>query len=357
MTRPTQPIRIRPAEDGRLAVIMPGFLAGPVGQLRKIPGRKWHPDQRYWSVPGGAEMISKLLGIFQDYSVLLHPALRKLAGPGWLLGAVQRELRLHGYSVRTQRSYLQHLKPFLKYTNDAPEPAGNQILRDYLLMRLESRGVSRAYYNQAISAIQFLFRQVLHQPQLIDDLPRPRKEYKLPTVLGRDEARTLFAAIANPKHRALVLLMYSAGLRVSEVVKLRPEDLDEERGLIHIRGAKGRKDRYTLLADAAIAAVKRYLEPGITGPWLFPSTRPDRHISARTVQHVVETARQRAGIKKNVTAHTLRHSFATHLLEAGTDLRYIQELLGHASSRTTEIYTHVSQRALGRIRSPLDMAD
>jgi site-specific recombinase XerD len=330
-------------------------MAGPVGELREVDGRKWHPDKRYWSVPSHPEIVPRLLEIFQGHSVLLHPALRRFAGPGWLLDAVRRELRLHGYSARTQKAYLQHLRHFLEYTDDAPEPAGTQALRDYLLVKLEGRRVSRAYYNQAISAIQFLFRQVLHQPQLIDDLPRPRKEYQLPTVLGREEARTLFTAIGNPKHRALVLLIYSAGLRVSEVVQLRPEDLDEERRLIHIRGGKGRKDRYTLLADAALAAVKRYQEPGIASPWLFPGPRPDRHISARTVQYVVETARQRAGIKKRVTAHTLRHSFATHLLEAGTDLRYIQELLGHASSRTTEIYTHVSQRALGRIRSPLDL--
>jgi site-specific recombinase XerD len=270
---------------------------------------------------------------------------------------VRRELRLHGYSTSTQKVYLQHLKPFLEYTNDVPELAGREALRDYLTMRIEGDDFSRAYHNQAVSAIQFLYRHVLHQRQMIDDLPRPRREHRLPIVMGRQEARALFAAIGNPKHRALVLLIYSAGLRVSEVVRLRPEDLDEERRLIHIRGGKGRKDRYTLLADAALTAVKRYREPGIDGPWLFPGSKPNSHLTVRTVQHVVENARRRAAIKKHVTAHTLRHSFATHLLEAGTDLRYIQELLGHASSRTTEIYTHVSQRELSRIQSPLDLAD
>jgi site-specific recombinase XerD len=301
--------------------------------------------------------VPRILDSFQGYSVLLHPTLRRFAGPDWLLESVRSELRLHGYSVRTQRSYLHHLKAFLDYTGDIPESAGGQTLHSYLLSRLESRGVSRSYYNQAISAIQFLFRHVLREPKLIDDLPRPRKEYRLPIVLGRAEVRSLYTAIGNPKHRALVLLLYSAGLRVSEVVRLRPEDLDEGRRLIHIRGGKGRKDRYTLLANAALAAVKRYQEPGIVGPWLFPGGRPERHISTRSVQQVVEMARQRAGIKKQATAHTLRHSFATHLLEAGTDLRYIQELLGHASSRTTEIYTHVSRHVLGRIRSPLDLDD
>jgi site-specific recombinase XerD len=305
---------------------MPEYNAGLVEQLRRITGRQWHADLRCWSVPARPGIVGELLQIFHGYSVLLHPSLRKLAGPGWLLEAASRELRLHGYSIRTQRVYLQHLKSFLQYTGDTPEPAGDQLVRDYLLKMMESRCLSRSYHNQAVSAIQFLYRNVLHQPQIIDDLPRPRKDHQLPTVLSRREARTLIAAIGNPKHRALVILLYSAGLRVSEVVRLRPEDLDEERRMIHIRGGKGRKDRYTLLADTALAAIRLYREPGIAGPWLFPGIRPDRHISARSVQQIIEATRQKIGIKKQVTAHTLRHSFATHLLEAGTDLRYIQEL-------------------------------
>jgi site-specific recombinase XerD len=164
----------------------------------------------------------------------------------------------------------------------------------------------------------------------------------------------LFAAVRNPKHLAVLAIVYSAGLRVSEVVRLRPGDLDRDRGLIHVRGAKGRKDRFTLLADAGLAAVDRYLEGRDPGTWLFPGNQPSRHLSPRTVQKVVEVARIRAGIEKPVSVHTLRHSFATHLLEAGTDLRFIQELLGHQNPRTTQLYTHVSTRSLGRIRSPLD---
>lgn len=410
---------------------MPRYLAGPVAQIRRVPGRRWHSDLRCWTVPGGPEIVPRLLEIFRGYTVLLHPALHRLVGPERLLDEVRRELRLHRYSLRTQRVYLQQIRSFLKYADDmrgrnwadatrdqsladdvqsrslandtrdqalanadrnqhAPDADWNQyvpyttrnqhaldatrdqivsdalrnqdvpeaqLLRNYLLARLEARGVSRSYHNQAISAIQFLYRHVFKQPQELDDLPRPRRDYHLPIVLTRDEVRRLYTAISNPKHRALIMLLYSAGLRVGEVVRLRPEDLDEERRLIHIRGGKGRKDRYTLLADAALAEIKRYREPGIAGPWLFPGGRPGTPISTRSVQHVVESSRQRAGITKHVTAHTLRHSFATHLLEAGTDLRYIQELLGHASSRTTEIYTHVSQRMLARIRSPLDLED
>jgi site-specific recombinase XerD len=162
------------------------------------------------------------------------------------------------------------------------------------------------------------------------------------------------AAVHNPKHVAILAVAYSAGLRVSEVVRLRLEDLDRERGLIWIHGSKGRKDRCTLLSDMALALVDAYLEGANPGEWLFPGSRPSRHLTTRSVQKVTAMARERAGITKPLTPHVLRHSFATHLLENGTDVRLIQELLGHSSVRTTEIYTHVSKRQLGRIRSPFD---
>jgi site-specific recombinase XerD len=161
--------------------------------------------------------------------------------------------------------------------------------------------------------------------------------------------------VRNPKHAALLAVAYSAGLRVSEVVRLRFEDLDRSRGLLNVRGGKGRKDRETLLSTTALALVDSYLDAAPAAPWLFPGDRPDRHLTTRTVQKFTAAAALRAGIGKPVTPHVLRHSFATHLLENGTDIRLIQELLGHASVRTTEIYTHVSQRQLGRIRSPLDV--
>jgi site-specific recombinase XerD len=176
-------------------------------------------------------------------------------------------------------------------------------------------------------------------------------------VLGRNDARRILGALENPKHRALLMLMYSAGLRVGEVVRIRIEDLDAERKLIRVRGGKGRKDRYTLLSDRALDAVREYIAEYGPTTWLFPGERPSRPIASRTAQKIVENARERAGIKIHTSAHTLRHSFATHLLEAGTDLRYIQELLGHASPKTTQIYTHVSRRDLVRIQSPLDQDD
>ena len=162
---------------------------------------------------------------------------------------------------------------------------------------------------------------------------------------------TIYGGI-NLKHRLILMLIYSAGLRVGEVVKV---SVDVERGMIRIRGGKGRKDRYTIFSEAALNTFKEYVEKYKPGKWLFPGQRKDKHISTRTVQAIFEKARDKAGIKKDATVHSLRHSFATHLLESGVDLRYIQELPGHKSSKTTEIYTHVSTKELSKIKSPFDL--
>ncbi|MBW3535176.1 MAG: tyrosine-type recombinase/integrase [Gemmatimonadetes bacterium] len=230
-------------------------------------------------------------------------------------------------------------------------------LRIYLIRRTREHGISRPYHDQLVSALRRFCEMVLKRN--VEDLPlvRPRKKKTLPTVLSQREVRRLLAELRNPKHLAILALVYSAGLRVSEVVRMRPEDLDLERGLIHVKSGKGGKDRYTLLADAAQLAVEAYLEGAHPGEWLFPGSRPGRHLTTRSVQKVVDRARKRAGLEKSFSVHALRHSFATHLLEAGTDVRFIQELLGHANTRTTQIYTHVSNRELRRIKSPLDMEE
>ena len=185
-------------------------------------------------------------------------------------------------------------------------------------------------------------------------IPRPRREHHLPVVLSPGEVGRLLRKVRNPKHRALLMLLYSAGLRVGELVRLTPADLDVERGLLRVRRGKGRKDRYTLLAQRAVEAVRVYQDAFPTDRWLFPGARAGRHLTPRSVQRVVKSAAGAAGIEKKVTAHTLRHSFATHLLEGGTNLRIIQELLGHQSARTTQIYTHVARSVIESVRSPLD---
>jgi site-specific recombinase XerD len=224
----------------------------------------------------------------------------------------------------------------------------------YILELVQRRGISRSYHNQVVSAIRFLCESVLGQPKIALRIPRPRKEQRLPAVLSQEEVARMLRKARNLKHRALLMLLYSAGLRVGEVVRLMVEDLDGERGLVRVRCGKGRKDRYTLLAQRALEAVSLYRDAYPTHRWLFPGDRPGRHLTPRSVQRVVKKAASAAGIEKHVTAHTLRHSFATHLLEGGTNLRIIQDLLGHQSARTTQIYTHVARSTVESVRSPLD---
>jgi site-specific recombinase XerD len=227
----------------------------------------------------------------------------------------------------------------------------------FLLDLVEARQASRSYHTQAVSALRLFYGAVLEDTGIAERIPRPKPDRRLPSVLSREEVRRLIAAIRNPKHRAIVLLIYSAGLRVGEVTRLRPADLEPDRGLLRVRQGKGRKDRYTLLSERALDAVRTYRAAYPGGRWLFEGGKRDRPYTARSVQNMVAKAATAAGLDKPVTPHTLRHSFATHLLEAGTDLRYIQELLGHRSSRTTELYTHVSTPRLATIRSPLDDLD
>ena len=270
---------------------------------------------------------------------------------------VRREMRLRNYSQKTIKAYLSGLRKFVHYFRPRhPRGLTSDDIRKYLLYLLEEKDFTSGTVNQVLNALRFLYVELYKRPFVIGTLPRPKKERKLPDVLNEDEVRRLFNAVDNLKHRTMLMLAYASGLRVSELVRLRIEDIDGQRGLIHVRDAKGKRDRFTVFPESLhsqlIAYWKQY-KLGTSG-WLFPGQTPDQHLKARSIQAVLERAVKTAGIEKSVSMHTLRHSFATHLLERGTDLRYIQELLGHQSVKTTEIYTHVSNRTLGRIRSPLD---
>jgi integrase/recombinase XerD len=270
---------------------------------------------------------------------------------------VRGELRLRNYSYKTIKSYTSCLRSFIKYIHPVhPREVSEEGIRKYLLHLITKEKLAASTVNQVFNALRFLYVELYNKPFVIGRLPRPQKEKKLPDVLNEEEVLRIFRAVANLKHRTMLMLAYASGLRVSEVVNLKIEDFDAERNMIHIRGAKGKKDRYTLLPISLKEVLHRYWKEyglGKTG-WIFPGDKQNYHLSVRSIQHVFERAIQKAGITKPVSMHTLRHSFATHLLEQGTDLRYIQELLGHESLKTTEIYTHVSKKAIGKIKSPLD---
>ena len=385
---------VRMEEDGSLWVRLRPYTEEGRARLRSIPGRRWDPEIKAWHIPGDAEARQRLQRLFPDVQLTEDPRRSDAGGtprpsesppeatapppatptdtppvpdsdasppetPGRKEDALERmhrRLVLLGFSPKSRKVYLGHTRRFLeRITVPLEEATGDDVGR-YLTREVEERKVSRSTHGQILSALRVFFEQVEKRPLVMRDLPRPKKERRLPVVLSRAQVEALIGSLPRRKHRALVMVLYSGGLRVQEAVRLRPEDLDRDRSLVRVREGKGRKDRYTLLSQRAQQEVERHrLALEDDEPWLFPGAQPGRPISPRTVQKVVRDAGRRAGIPKKVTPHLLRHSFATHLLEAGTDLRYIQQLLGHSSSRTTEIYTHVSQRDLSLIRNPLDM--
>jgi len=269
---------------------------------------------------------------------------------------IEKEHVVRKYSRRTIKLYLHYNEELLKFSNKTPYQISNDDVRDYLYYLSEKKNASASTLNIVINALKFYYGEVLKR-EFVYEITRPKKDKKLPVVLSPEEVSGILSSVNNIKHKLILMLIYSAGLRVSEVVKLKPEDIDAERKLIHIKGAKGRKDRYTMLSDVAMKTLREYQRKYKLQTWLFLGQRKDKHISIRTVQAIFEQARDKAGIGKDVTVHSLRHSFATHLLENGVDLRYIQELLGHKHSKTTEIYTHVSNKNLREIKSPLDMLE
>jgi integrase/recombinase XerD len=268
--------------------------------------------------------------------------------------AYSEELTKLGYSKATQQNYVAQFSAFLNWLH--PKTHTDYTYDDvhrYLLYLIEKRKASLSLQNQAINAIKFYNERVNKQERVTYYIERPRRAMKLPLVLSEEEVAALIQETTNTKHRFIIILLYSSGLRISELLALRKTDIDIRRQVVHVHGGKGGKDRITVLAKAAVQTLAEYFSEYTPSEYLLEG--PDgKAYSSRSVNHMLKRSALRAGIEKNISAHTLRHSFATHLLENGTDLRYIQSLLGHESSRTTERYAHVTSTGFRRIISPLD---
>ncbi|MDO9529197.1 MAG: site-specific integrase [Syntrophales bacterium] len=266
----------------------------------------------------------------------------------------QEMLTLKRYSQSTVKSYLNAFNRFaLHFGEDRIANLDKSDIQMYLSDKIVKQNLSPSLQNLQINAIKFYYEKVLGRPSEIYNLPRPKKASSLPTVLSEEEVVSILKTVDNLKHRCLLYLLYSAGLRLGEVVNLSVTDIDSKRNLIFIRAGKGQKDRTSLLSQTTLNLLRTYYKEFHPTKYLFEGQDGGKY-SPRSVQAIFKRTLAKSGVRKQATVHTLRHSFATHLLERGTDLRYIQELLGHTSSKTTEIYTHVSQKSLGRIRSPLD---
>ncbi len=256
------------------------------------------------------------------------------------------DLRIRNYSPRTVDVYTRQVASFAKHFGKSPERLGVEHIREYQTFLVETKSASWTRFNQTVCALRFLYRVTLHRPELIEHIPFPKQQKRLPVVLSRQELATFFGAVANLKHRTILMTMYAAGLRISEVLGLQVSDVDSDRMVIRVQQGKGKKDRYAILAPTLLCQLREYWRISKPQSWLFPGKIPERPLSPSSVQRMSRKAATRAGLAKPVTTHTMRHCFATHLLEAGTNLRTIQLLLGHANLGTTAVYLHVATNAL-----------
>jgi site-specific recombinase XerD len=263
------------------------------------------------------------------------------------------DLRVRNYAPRTITTYVAAVAHFARHFGRSPDRLGSDHVRQYQLHLLAQRA-SWSRFNQAVAALRFLYRVTLKRPQLLPVLPYGKKPKALPAVLSPGEVARLFDAVADPTHRLILQTAYAAGLRVSEVVRLQVGDIDAGRMVLHVRAAKGRKDRLVPLSAVLLERLRAYWRQHRPRPWLFPGQRPGQHLSIGQVQRVCRQAVRAAGIPKKASMHTLRHSYATHLLEGGVDLPTLQRLLGHNQLATTVRYTHVQEAHLHQVRSPLD---
>jgi len=268
------------------------------------------------------------------------------------------DMRLRNLSPHTIDAYVHAVAQFAGHYRRSPEQLDAAQARAYLLHLVQDQHASWSRYNQARCALQFLYRFVLgREDERFERVPCAHAPKRLPTILCADELRRLFDVVArHPKHKALLLTLYGAGLRISEALNLKPADIDAQRMFIHVHAGKGNKDRMVKLSPQLLTVLRDYWRQcRPAGGWLFPQDRkPERAMDPGTAERMVTRVAKRAGITRRVTPHTLRHCYATHLLEAGTDLRSIQALLGHANLKTTARYTHVSDAHLRSVVSPLD---
>lgn len=271
-----------------------------------------------------------------------------------LIEQMKMDLALQNYSPKTIEIYTWHVNAFSKYFDDKVDELTEDDIRQYLYYVKTQKNYSTSNIAQAYSAIKFLYRNVLKMPMSLSRLKGPKRPHRLPVVLSPAEIKQILAVITNFKHKVMVMTIYSAGLRVSEAAHLKISDIDSSRMQIRVEQGKGRKDRYTLLSEALLVKLRDYWRRYRPQPWLFPSKDANQPINPSTIQRVFKQARDNAKIQKPATVHTLRHSFATHLLEQGAGLFSIQQFLGHSSIRTTMIYLHVQEQQHRTIINPLD---
>ena len=262
------------------------------------------------------------------------------------------DLQLKGIKPRTQHNYLREADNLEQYFSKSPEELQESEIKDYLLHLLHDKKVSEGTFRFYVAALKALYR-TLNREWLVENICYPKRKKTLPVVLDLSEVEALFAVTENIKHKAILMIIYSSGLRISEAANLKITDIDSKRMMVRVQQGKGSKDRYTILSQTALEQLRQYWRQYRPKEWLFEGSN-DTHLSITSIWQIFHDAKKRAGITKPVSPHSLRHSFATHLVEAGTSLHHVQLLLGHRSPTTTTVYLHVSRLNLAQVISPLD---
>ena len=338
-----------------------------IDRVKSIEGTRWSGSRKFWYIPEDRFNIRKIFDMFRGVAWIDYSRLKEEPGgeaPGPELRAKRAItipqpyidlLEQKRYSKHTQAIYKSYFADFIRHFDGRDlRNITKAEINSYILHLIKEKGISTSQQNQRINAIKFYYEKVLGRNKEYYQIERPRKERTLPSVVAKSEIQQIINNCDNLKHRCIIALIYSAGLRRGELINLKVSDIIAERNQVRIQGAKGKKDRFSLLSPYFQTLFREYCNHYRPKCWLFEGHGDDGKYSATSIAKILDKAAQKAGIKRRVTPHMLRHSFATHLLEQGTDLRYIQELLGHNSSKTTEIYTHVSNKNLSLIKNPLD---
>jgi integrase/recombinase XerD len=339
--------------------------------LKSLKFSRWNPDNYRWEIPNYDETIEDLKSYFgkrlskltikdnEPIAVKSRAVKPEKVLPTEEIYAhialFKKWMEHKRYGPSSICTYTEALQIFLVFMlpKTAQEIVADDMIRfvnEYIIRN----NLSYSYQNQFVNSAKLFFKQVIKSPLDIEKLERPRREHKLPNVLSKEEVKAILTSQKNTKHRTMLSLIYACGLRRSELLSLRPKDIDSKRNILKIINAKGKKDRIIPISENIIEMLRAYYKLYKPKIWLFEGQEEQTPYSEKSLQSVLKQAVEKAGINKPVTLHWLRHSYATHLLESGTDLRYIQELLGHKSSKTTEIYTHVSTKSLQKIKSPFD---
>ena len=355
--------------SGRLKLIF-AYNSVLSNHIRNLPYHYWDRKNKWWTIPYSERFLEEIritakaenLDILYEEEPKEEGAVRRISKydiPNYrnCPEEYRRKLIELRYSMNTLRIYCSMFEEFINYYHKSDiQQIDERMIIKFLQYLVMERKVSPSYQNQSINAIKFYYERLLGLPRKVYLVERPRRDRKLPLVLNEEEISRVIKLVTNIKHKALIMIIYSAGLRLSEVLNLRITDIDSKRMQVFVRQAKGRKDRYTLLSKKTLSVLRQYIKELHPKKWLFEGAKGGQY-SESSVHSVVSEAYKRAGVKKKVSVHTLRHCFGTHLLENGTDLRYIQALMGHSSIKTTEIYTHITTKGFDQIKNPLDKLD